>query len=361
MAEFICGIDLSESFYNDAAKPILETRFPHLQYSAGILGWSSEVLGYDDLTSTDHNWGPRFQLFLSKQDYISYADLISNAFSEKLPLEFRGYPTNFGISVQGDQRAMERIVTGPVAHKIDIHTVEDYFERYLGLTPEGEINAADWLSFSEHKLLAVTRGKVFRDGLGSLERLRQRFSYYPQDVWLYILAAQWAKLSEEETFVGRCGEVGDELGSMLIAVRQVRNLMHLCFMLEKKYAPYSKWFGTAFSELKCGPELGPILKGVLLASSWREREKYLSKAYEIVARMHNELGITRPLEEKTELHGRPYYVIRAGRFAAEILSAIESEEIRKIKLPIGSVNQFVDSSEKISNPALCKRLKELYE
>src|SRR5687767_10070341 len=120
MSEFIHGLKLSESFYHEAAKPILETHFPRLQYSAGLLGWSSEVLGYDDLTSTDHNWGPRFQLFLSKQDYVSYADPISGTLSEQLPLEFRGYPTNFGISVQGDQRAMENIVTGPVDHKIDI-------------------------------------------------------------------------------------------------------------------------------------------------------------------------------------------------------------------------------------------------
>ena len=361
MPEFIHGITLSESFYNEAAKPILETRFPRVPHSAGILGWSSEVLGYDDPTSTDHNWGPRFQLFLGKQDCASYADLISDALSQQLPLEFRGYPTNFGISVQGDQRAMERTVTGPVSHKIDINTVEDYFERYLGLKTEGELSAANWLSFSEHKLLAVTSGKVFHDGLGSLERVRQRFNYYPQDIWLYILAAQWTKIGEEETFVGRCGEVGDELGSMLIAVRQVRNLMHLCFMLEKKYAPYSKWFGKAFSELRCGAPMGPILKGVVLSSSWRERERHLSKAYEEVARMHNELGITRPVAEKTELHGRPYYVIRAARFAAEILTVIASEEIKQIRSTLGSVNQLVDSNEKISDPALCKTLKELYE
>ena len=151
MPEFLRGLELSESFYHEAAKPILETHFPHLQYSAALIGWSSEVLGYDDLTSTDHNWGPRFQLFLSKQDYVSDADLVSETLSEQLPLEFRGHPTNFGISVQGDQRAMEKIVTGPVAHKIDIDTVEGYFERYLAYVPYTEISAADWLSFSEHK------------------------------------------------------------------------------------------------------------------------------------------------------------------------------------------------------------------
>ena len=177
MPEFISGITLSEAFYSEAAKPILETCFPRSPYSAGILGWSSEVLGYDDLTSTDHNWGPRFQLFLSREDYDVYSDPISDALSKQLPLEFRGYPTNFNVSIQGDQLAMKRVVSGPVSHKIDILTVEGYLERYLGLKAEGEISDADWLSFSEHKLLAVTRGKVFHDGLLSLEPMRKRLIY----------------------------------------------------------------------------------------------------------------------------------------------------------------------------------------
>jgi hypothetical protein len=360
MPQFIPGITLSESFYNEAARSILERCFPDVPHSAGILGWSSEVLGYDDLTSTDHNWGPRFQLFLSKHDYDKRADQISEALSEQLPLEFRGYPTNFGISVQGDQRAMARSITGPVAHKIDIHTVDGYFERYLGLKTQGELGAADWLSFSEHKLLAVTRGKVFHDGLETLESARKRFSYYPHDIWLYILASQWAKIGEEETFVGRCAQVDDQLGSMLIAGRLVRNLMHLCFMMERTYAPYSKWFGTAFSELRCGPTIGPTLEAVVRAQTWPERDHHLSQAYEAVARMHNDLGITKPLPDKTELHGRPYHVIRAARFAAEIREEIESEEIKNMKFTIGSVNQLVESNEQVSNPGLCKEMKVLY-
>lgn len=54
MAEFIKGRALSEGFFFDAAKPLLDAHFPDLVYSAGLLGFGSDVLGYDDSTSTDH-------------------------------------------------------------------------------------------------------------------------------------------------------------------------------------------------------------------------------------------------------------------------------------------------------------------
>ena len=47
----------------------------------------------------------------------------------------------------------------------------------------------------------------------------------------------------------RCGQCKDEIGSLLICARIAERLMCLCFLYEKRYAPYSKWFGTAFGQL----------------------------------------------------------------------------------------------------------------
>jgi len=100
MADFVPGLELGEQFFTEAAKPIIDTYFPGLRYSAAMLGWSSEVLGYDDVESMDHNWGPRFQLFLSSHDYEKYQSLLSETLSHHLPLQFRGLPTNFDVSPQ---------------------------------------------------------------------------------------------------------------------------------------------------------------------------------------------------------------------------------------------------------------------
>lgn len=361
MTNFVHGLELGEQFYTEAAKPILEAYFPHLRYSAAMLGWSSEILGYDDVESMDHNWGPRFQLFLSEQDYEKYRPGLNETLSQNLPLEFRGYSTNFGVSAQGDQLVMKRVAAGPVRHKIDILTIEEWLKWSLGCDPHKEIGMADWLTFSEHKLLAFTSGKVFHDGLAELEPIRQKFSYYPRDVWLYLLACQWKKIADEEAFVGRAGYVGDGLGSMVIAARIVKNLMRLCFLMERRYAPYSKWLGTAFSQLKCWRELRPIFQEVLIAATWKEREAHLAQAYEVIARLHNELQVTEPVSEKVSEHGRPYLIIHGGRFVEATRRAMTSAGIRHIDFFGGSVNQLVESEDEISNVRLCRKLRILYE
>jgi hypothetical protein len=357
VADFIKGLELNELFYNEVVASILKSYFPDLRYSAALIGWGSDVLGYDDAQSADHNWGVRFQLFLSEQDSEKYRKPINDALDEQLPSEFRGHPIAFQIAVNEDQRG----VAVSDKHNIDVETVTEFFNRYLGCNPFGEIRAADWLTFSEHKLLAVTSGKVFCDGLEELEPIRQKFSYYPKDVWLYMLTAQWIKIFEAQAFIGRCGYVGDELGSTVIAARQVKNLMRLCFLIERKYAPYSKWFGTAFLQLDCAQELSPIFTQALQATEWKERQEFLAKAYETVARMHNALKITIPLKEKAaEYAGRKYLVVGDERFAEELRKALTSEEVKNIRHSLGSINQFIDSDDQLNNLFLCKKLRELY-
>lgn len=362
MQNFIPGLKLSELFYSEAAKPVLDAFFPQLSYSAALLGWGSEVLGYDDVQSSDHHWGPRFLLFLSPQDHEQYNDAIRETLRQNLPHRVRGYSTSFGEPDEVGVRLPSETDSGPVNHMIHIETIEGFFGWYLGCNPYKSLTAADWLSFSEHKLLAVTRGKVFHDGLGELENIRRKFDYYPRDVWLYQLAAQWIKIFEDREFVSRCGDVGDELGSIVVAAHQVKKLMQLCFLLERRYAPYTKWFGTAFSEFECAAELNPIFRDVLSSSTWKERETNLVRAFRIIARMHNALKITRPIvEDVSKYFGRPYLVFEAPDLVRDIVSGITDEEVKAIKHDLGSVNQIVDSTNQLSNTSLVEMLKTIYK
>ena len=65
-------------------------------------------------------------------------------------------------------------------------------------------------------------------------------AYYPHSVWLYLVAAQWARIGQLEAFVGRAGEVGADTASRLICAQLVHDVMRLAFLLERTYAPYAK-------------------------------------------------------------------------------------------------------------------------
>ena len=131
--------------------------------------------------------------------------------------------------------------------------------------------------------------------------------------------------------------------------------------MERQYAPYSKWLGTAFSKLKSAKNLAPVLVQVLRAENWRSREQWLSKAYSLVARQHNSLKITKQLSTATSSYfKRPYSVIHADRFALAISQRIRSAEVKKLKTNVGSIDQFTDSTDVIEDVDLSNKLRAVY-
>lgn len=358
MPKFIPGKKLSRLFFKEVVEPILKDEFPKLKYSAGLLGKGSEVLGFDTERSRDHDWGPRVMLFVSKKDFGLKKE-IYDLLSVRLPYSFRGYSTHFGDVSEKGVGVTKRIDKGKIAHRVSVYTIDSFFKDYLKVDLRKKFDLLDWLRLPEQKLRAVTQGEVFRDDL-RLKKVIAKFSYYPRDVWLYLLASQWTRISQEEHFMGRTAEVKDELGSRILTAKLVRDLMRLCFLMEKEYAPYIKWFGTGFSKLKSAKKLNPILEKAIDAHSWKQREKYLSRAYEFVAKEHNKLKITRPLSTKvTHFFGRPFLVIHAGRFADEIGGMIKSKKLRSLPR-IGGASQFIDSTDVLEGSDTSK-IKALYK
>ncbi len=362
VTQFVPGLELCRRFYSEAVRPLLEGRFPRLAYSAARLGHGSDVLGFDSQRSIDHEWGPHLQLFLGGEDYQRHCSHITDVLSQELPVEIAGYPTHFGDTEENGIKRLQSVGGGPIDHRVEPTTIRRFFRQALAFDPYREITVVDWLAFPQQELLGITAGEVFHDGLGELDALREKFGYYPKDVWLYLIACQWTKISREEPFPGRCAEAGDELGSRIVAARQVREIMRLCFLFEKTYAPYSKWLGSAFDRLRDVGELAPMLLGILKATTWPEREKWLSRAYEFVARRHNSLGITRQLPaEVSSFWGRPYLVIHADQFAEATREAIEDENVRSLGTMIGAVDQFADSTDFLSYPDVFGRSRGLFD
>jgi hypothetical protein len=72
------------------------------------------------------------------------------------------------------------------------------------------------------------------------------------------------------------------------------------------------------------------------------------------AAMHNELGITRPLDTHTRGYfDRPYQVLDAGRFTAALREAITDPLIRQLPAT-GAVDQFIDSTDALGNASFLR-------
>lgn len=349
--DFIPGLRLGRMLFEEAGRAIVESVLPRDAYAAAFIGKGSDVLGYDTERSTDHDWGPRFQVFLDPAAAESSASRLDEGLARRLPAEFEG----FAVGVPETDESPAR------PHLVEITTIGSFLQRYLAVSSVAGLTLLDWLTFPEQRLLELTAGEVFHDPRGELRLFREKLGSYPNDVWLYRMACQWQRLSQEEAFAGRCAEEGDLLGMKLMAARIARDVMKICFLIERKYAPYDKWLGTAFSMLACAPRMQPYLAAALEAPDYATLEPNLVALYGLLGELHNTLGATGHMDcSPRKYFSRPFVVMRADRFANALLSAVQSEELRRIPVRMGAIDQFIDSTDFIEHPQTYRSVLALY-
>ena len=190
------GIEVSRRFYEADVVPCLDG-VPH---AAGRVGRGSDVLGFDDETSRDHDWGARVTVITDRP-------------------------------------------TPPLPEGVELFTFAAFVEAHLGRVPRDDI---DWLLLTGQSVLEVVAGPVFRDDIGELTSLRTMLQWYPEDVEQYVVASQWKRIDQELPFLGRTRDRGDELGCRVLTHRLARDVMHLTMLLERQWSPYSKWLGSAY-------------------------------------------------------------------------------------------------------------------
>ena len=366
MPIFIPGLELCRHFYHEAVRPILDEYFPNLRHSAGLLGSGSEILGYDTEMSTDHHWGPRVMLFLMEADFAQHSKAIRRTLSQHLSPTFMGYSTHYGEPMVGDhgtQLLKEAKVGQLINHRVELFTISDFVWRVARIQLDEPMPPSDWLSLDEQVLLELSKGAVYHDDLG-LQAIRERFAYFPHDVWLYLLIGGWSRLSQDDHLASRAGFVGDKLGSAVIAGRMVRSIMHLWFLMHHQYAPYPKWFGTAFGQLPQADELTPILRRMQTGETWQDREKAYGEAYAILIHQHNTLNLTDPIEPQlSQFHNRPFIVSHAHRLVEQLQAQITDPDVQRItqRRHIGSLRQFSDNTDLREAVDMRHIIKELYD
>lgn len=319
----VSGAALARAYHDDLVGPVLAARWPDLPHAAGRLGHGSDVLGYDDEVSQDHDWGLRLDLLVP-------ADLVTQVdahLDQVLPETFDGRPVRFAATGASHLR-----------HRVQVQDVRAFVVGSTGIDATAPLSVADWLSLTGQAVLQVTAGPVFVDTDGGLTAARERLSWCPYDVWAYVVATDWARLAQELPFVGRTAERGDDLGSRVIAARLVEVAMHLAHTLERRWTPYSKWVGTSMAALPRAGTVAPVLHRVLTASTWQEREAALVEALRALHRLQRDVGLP-VVEDPVE----PFWERRYQGVRDEVVERLEASitdpAVRALPRGVGSAEQ----------------------
>lgn len=338
------GAALSRAYWERVVRPLLARHRPGLAVAAARLGSGSDVLGFDDAQSRDHDWGLRLTLLVEH----GCAEEVDALLERELPESWEGLPTRFATTWEP-----------VVRQRAEVAAAADFVASRTGIAasrltaPEG-LELGDWLSLTGQAVLEVTAGPLFHDGPGVLGGLRERLSWYPRDVWLYALAADWHRLGQEFPDVGRAGLRGDEDGSAVIAARHVRTMLHLAHLLHRTWPPYGKWLARSAARLPGGGVLRLALADVLQARHWRGRQTALAEAAELLAAVQRAQGLPAPEPATEGFFDRPHVGLRD--LPGPLLALVEDEQVAALPAGVGTAEQISDNVTVLVDPVARRRL-----
>jgi hypothetical protein len=211
--------------------------------AAGLVGDGSECFGFDDSVSRDHDWGPGFCLWLSKEDYKEIGESLQRAL-DALPKTFQGCGPR-QTSEWGEGR-------------IGVFEVTRFYQRFLGLD-RIPIDLDTWLFLPENSLAACTNGKVFRDPLGEFTEWREALeAFYPEDVRRKKIAARSMTCGQAGQYnFPRCVQRGERFAARYAETKFCADVISVVFLLNRRYTPFYKWMHRAVGNL---PLLGTWIR-----------------------------------------------------------------------------------------------------
>lgn len=115
------GAELARRFHTEVVGPLLARKLPRLRYAAGRLGSGSDVLGLDDVTSRDHDWGCRLTLLVDELD-SGVVPQVSELLERELPETYREYRVRFPVTWDSSR-----------SHRVEVATVAGFAASRLGV------------------------------------------------------------------------------------------------------------------------------------------------------------------------------------------------------------------------------------
>lgn len=238
------GLELCRRYYEEYGRPMIADKFRAYEsvIAVGLVGKGSDCFGYDDALSKDHDYGPRFVMWVTKKVYEEIGVELQEAY-ESLPRCFMG---------------VERIETFHGRDRCGVMVIEDFYKNILGYNLVGMLahnqeamvsgkesmeTIKSWLAVHDYALAAAVNGEVFRDDEGIFTMYREMLrEYYPKAVWYRKIAQTCALFSQNGQYnLPRMRRRGQLVAAELAKAECAKQAMKLHYLLNRTYAPHDKW------------------------------------------------------------------------------------------------------------------------
>ncbi len=275
------GLELCERYFNEVGAPMITEKFGYCRerIAVGLVGDGSECFGFDDELSRDHDWGPAFCLWLTKEDFEKTGAQLQSAL-EKLPGEFEG----FGPRKESDWGS----------GRVGVFEIGQFYRKFIGIEHLPQ-TMQEWRRIPEINLAAATNGKVFADPLGEFTIFRNQLKeFYPEDVRLKKIASRCMTIAQAGQYnYPRCIKREEYVVAQWAETKFITDTISIVFLLNKQYRPFFKWMHRAMNELPVlGERVHQLISDIVKTSDYNRKISLMEETSQVLIGQIRQEGLS---------------------------------------------------------------------
>ncbi len=265
---FETGMDLCRAYFEAYGRPMLLEKFPEYldKITVGLVGEGSDCFGFDDEVSRDHDFGPRFCMWVSEDTYKKIGAELTKEY-EGLPDSFGGYTRNMTCTGKFRQGVM---------------VLEEFLEHLL-LTKYMPGTDNDWLQLPENGLAALSNGEIWHKGDGRLDNLRKELKAYPDRVRYKKIMQSYHLIRQMGPYnYFRMKERRENIAAEISLAGYMENVMKVVYYLNNVYPPFYKWLHRGMKDFPILAEIMDILNAL---NDYKDDEKTVKGIMQVVEQL----------------------------------------------------------------------------